>query len=49
MVTVRPAALPDAPAMGRVHVRAWQAAYHARYPTTIGTVQPTANMWRLVG
>jgi GNAT superfamily N-acetyltransferase len=24
MVTVRPARIPDAPAMGRVHVRAWQ-------------------------
>jgi hypothetical protein len=32
MVTVRPAALPDAPAMGRAHVRAWQAAYRGHMP-----------------
>jgi GNAT superfamily N-acetyltransferase len=32
MVTVRPAAVPDAPAMGRVHVRAWQAAYRGHMP-----------------
>jgi GNAT superfamily N-acetyltransferase len=32
MVLVRPAALPDAPAMGRVHVRAWQAAYRGHMP-----------------
>jgi GNAT superfamily N-acetyltransferase len=32
MVTVRPATLPDAPAMGRVHVRAWQAAYRGQMP-----------------
>jgi GNAT superfamily N-acetyltransferase len=32
MVTVRPATLPDAPAMGRVHVRAWQAAYRGHMP-----------------
>jgi GNAT superfamily N-acetyltransferase len=32
MVTVRPATLRDAPAMGRVHVRAWQAAYRGQMP-----------------
>jgi GNAT superfamily N-acetyltransferase len=32
MVTVRPAAVADAPAMGRVHVRAWQAAYRGHMP-----------------
>jgi GNAT superfamily N-acetyltransferase len=32
MVTVRPATVPDAPAMGRVHVRAWQAAYRGHMP-----------------
>ncbi|HYN18939.1 MAG TPA: GNAT family N-acetyltransferase [Actinomycetes bacterium] len=32
MVTVRPAGIPDAPAMGRVHVRAWQAAYRGQMP-----------------
>jgi ribosomal protein S18 acetylase RimI-like enzyme len=32
MVTVRPAAPPDAPAMGRVHVRAWRAAYRGHMP-----------------
>jgi GNAT superfamily N-acetyltransferase len=32
MVTVRPARIPDAPAMGRVHVRAWQAAYRGHMP-----------------
>jgi GNAT superfamily N-acetyltransferase len=32
MVTVRPARLADAPAMGRVHVRAWQAAYRGQMP-----------------
>jgi hypothetical protein len=32
MVTVRRATLADAPAMGRVHVRAWQAAYRGQMP-----------------
>jgi ribosomal protein S18 acetylase RimI-like enzyme len=32
MVTVRPAAVADAPAMGRLHVRAWQAAYRGQMP-----------------
>jgi GNAT superfamily N-acetyltransferase len=32
MVTVRPARVPDALAMGRVHVRAWQAAYRGHMP-----------------
>src|SRR5919107_604708 len=32
MVTVRPATVADAPAMGRVHVRAWQAAYRGQMP-----------------
>ena len=32
MVTVRPATAADAPAMGRVHVRAWQAAYRGQMP-----------------
>jgi GNAT superfamily N-acetyltransferase len=32
MVTVRPATVADAPAMGRVHVRAWQAAYRGHMP-----------------
>jgi ribosomal protein S18 acetylase RimI-like enzyme len=32
MVTVRPARIPDAPAIGRVHVRAWQAAYRGHMP-----------------
>jgi ribosomal protein S18 acetylase RimI-like enzyme len=32
MVTVRPARIPDASAMGRVHVRAWQAAYRGHMP-----------------
>jgi ribosomal protein S18 acetylase RimI-like enzyme len=32
MVTVRPATVADAPAMGRVVVRAWQAAYRGHMP-----------------
>jgi GNAT superfamily N-acetyltransferase len=32
MVTVRPAAVADAAAMGRLHVRAWQAAYRGHMP-----------------
>jgi ribosomal protein S18 acetylase RimI-like enzyme len=32
MVTVRPATPADAPAMGRLHVRAWQAAYRGHMP-----------------
>lgn len=32
MVTVRPAAPPDAPAMGRMHVRVWRAAYRGQMP-----------------
>jgi GNAT superfamily N-acetyltransferase len=32
MVTVRPARIPDAPAMGRVVVRAWQVAYRGHMP-----------------
>jgi ribosomal protein S18 acetylase RimI-like enzyme len=32
MVTVRPARIPDASAMGRVAVRAWQAAYRGHMP-----------------
>jgi ribosomal protein S18 acetylase RimI-like enzyme len=32
MVTVRPATLPDAPAIRRVHVRAWPAAYRGQMP-----------------
>ena len=32
MVRVRPATVADAPAMGRVHVRAWQAAYRGHMP-----------------
>jgi ribosomal protein S18 acetylase RimI-like enzyme len=32
MVTVRAASVADAPAMGRVHVRAWQAAYRGQMP-----------------
>ena len=32
MVTVRPAAAADAPAMGRLAVRAWQAAYRGQMP-----------------
>ena len=32
MVTVRPATVADAAAMGRVHVRAWQAAYRGHMP-----------------
>ncbi len=32
MVTVRRAALADAPAIGRVHVRAWRAAYRGQMP-----------------
>ena len=32
MATVRPATPEDAPAMGRVHVRAWQAAYRGAMP-----------------
>src|SRR4029450_11398219 len=32
MVTVRPARIPDAPAMGRAVVRAWQAAYRGHMP-----------------
>ena len=32
MVTVRPATVADAPAMGRLHVRAWQAAYRGQMP-----------------
>jgi ribosomal protein S18 acetylase RimI-like enzyme len=32
MVRVRPATAADAPAMGRLHVRAWQAAYRGHMP-----------------
>jgi ribosomal protein S18 acetylase RimI-like enzyme len=32
MVTVRPATVADAPAMGRLHVRAWRAAYRGQMP-----------------
>jgi GNAT superfamily N-acetyltransferase len=32
MVTVRRATVADAPAMGRLHVRAWQAAYRGHMP-----------------
>ena len=32
MFTIRRAVLSDAPAMGRVHVRAWQAAYRGQMP-----------------
>jgi RimJ/RimL family protein N-acetyltransferase len=32
MVTVRTARIPDASAMGRVHARAWQAAYRGQMP-----------------
>ena len=32
MVTVRRATVADAPAMGRVVVRAWQAAYRGHMP-----------------
>ena len=32
MATVRRATAADAPAMGRVHVRAWQAAYRGQMP-----------------
>jgi ribosomal protein S18 acetylase RimI-like enzyme len=32
MVTVRPATVADAPAIGRVHVRAWRAAYRGHMP-----------------
>jgi GNAT superfamily N-acetyltransferase len=32
MVTVRQARIADAPAMGRLHVRAWQAAYRGQMP-----------------
>jgi GNAT superfamily N-acetyltransferase len=32
MTTVRAARVQDAPAMGRVHVRAWQAAYRGQMP-----------------
>ena len=32
MVTVRPATVADTPAMGRLHVRAWQAAYRGQMP-----------------
>ncbi|HET9289988.1 MAG TPA: hypothetical protein VFQ49_02825 [Actinomycetes bacterium] len=32
MVMVRPATVADAPAMGRLHVRAWQAAYRGHMP-----------------
>jgi GNAT superfamily N-acetyltransferase len=32
MVTVRPATVADAPAMGQLVVRAWQAAYRGQMP-----------------
>jgi ribosomal protein S18 acetylase RimI-like enzyme len=32
MATVRPASVADAAAMGRLHVRAWQAAYRGHMP-----------------
>jgi hypothetical protein len=32
MVTVRLATAADVPAMGRLHVRAWQAAYQGHVP-----------------
>jgi ribosomal protein S18 acetylase RimI-like enzyme len=32
MATVRPATVTDAPGMGRVHVRAWRAAYRGQMP-----------------
>jgi GNAT superfamily N-acetyltransferase len=34
MVTVRPATVADAAAIGRLHVRAWQAAYRGHMPDT---------------
>jgi ribosomal protein S18 acetylase RimI-like enzyme len=42
MATVRPATVADAPAMGRVHVRAWQAAYRGHMPDDyLDRLQPT--------
>jgi hypothetical protein len=32
VITVRHATVGDAPALGRVHVRAWQAAYRGHKP-----------------
>jgi ribosomal protein S18 acetylase RimI-like enzyme len=32
MIMVRPATVADAPAIGRLHVRAWQAAYRGHMP-----------------
>jgi GNAT superfamily N-acetyltransferase len=32
VVTIRPATVQDAPALGRLHVRAWQAAYRGQMP-----------------
>jgi hypothetical protein len=32
VVTVRRAIVQDAPALGRLHVRAWQAAYRGQMP-----------------
>jgi GNAT superfamily N-acetyltransferase len=49
MVTVRPATPPDAPAMGRLHVRAWQAAYRGHMPDAyLDGLRPTdrAAYWR---
>jgi hypothetical protein len=32
VVTIRRATVQDAPALGRLHVRAWQAAYRGQMP-----------------
>jgi hypothetical protein len=49
MVTVRPATLPDAPAMGRVHVQAWQAAYRGHMPDDYCYTWPTVSIEILTG
>jgi hypothetical protein len=49
MVMVRPATPPDAPAIGRLHVRAWQAAYRGHMPDAyLDGLRPTerADYWR---
>ena len=48
-LVVRDATLDDAEAMGRVHVRAWQAAYRGAMPDAyLDGLDPTdrARMWR---
>jgi len=50
-VQIRPAAPADAPALGRLHVRAWQSAYRGMLPDDYldaldAQAEPRERMWR---